>query len=182
MASLLCRAPRQSGLHRVALATVARPPCRSPPNDSCHTRHPDQLAASLMLRSPAGAVGVQVAVDSDTTLASPLTAAGEARRESRRTAEAALHHARRAKERTYPELGNSGRCRLVVLGIETGWGVVRRGCYLAPAHGPLPRPVCTPTTAECMHICLRASVVRPARLRCCLCLRDQPPFPAYVLN
>ena len=62
--------------------------------------------------------GVQVAVD--TTLASPLTAAGEPRRESRRTAGAALRHARRAKERTYPELCNSGRCRLVVLGIETG--------------------------------------------------------------
>ena len=62
--------------------------------------------------------GVQVAVD--TTLVSPLTAAGEPRRESRRTAGAALRHARRAKERTYPELCNSGRCRLVVLGIETG--------------------------------------------------------------
>ena len=31
-----------------------------------------------------------------------------------------------------------------------------------------------------MHICLRASVVRPARLRCCPCLRDQPPFPAAL--
>ena len=62
--------------------------------------------------------GVQVAVD--TTLVSPLAAAGEPRRESRRTAGAALRYARRAKERTYPELCNSGRCRLVVLGIETG--------------------------------------------------------------
>ena len=62
--------------------------------------------------------GVQVAVD--TTLVSPLTATGEPRREARRTAGAALRHARRAKERTYPELCNSGRCRLVVLGIETG--------------------------------------------------------------
>ena len=62
--------------------------------------------------------GVQVAVD--TTLVSPLTAAGEPRREGRRTAGAALRHARRAKERTYPELCNSGRCRLVVLGIEAG--------------------------------------------------------------
>ena len=62
--------------------------------------------------------GVQVAVD--TTLVSPLTANGEPRREARRTAGAALRHARRAKERTYPELCNSGRCRLVVLGIETG--------------------------------------------------------------
>ena len=55
-----------------------------------------------------------------------------------------------------------------------------RGCYFPPAHCPLPRPVCTPTTAECMHICLRASVVRPARLRCCPCLRDQPPFLAAL--
>ena len=46
---------------------------------------------------------VQVAVD--TTLVSPLTANGGPRREARRT---------------YPELCNSGRCRLVVLGIETG--------------------------------------------------------------
>ena len=31
-----------------------------------------------------------------------------------------LRHACRAKERTHPEICNSGRCRLVVLGIETG--------------------------------------------------------------
>ena len=49
-----------------------------------------------------------------------LTAAGEPRREGRRTAGAVLRHARRAKERTYPELCNSGRCRLVVLGRKTG--------------------------------------------------------------
>ena len=46
--------------------------------------------------------GVQVAVD--TTLVSPLTANGQPRREARRTAGAALRHARRAKERTYPHL------------------------------------------------------------------------------
>ena len=62
--------------------------------------------------------GVQVAVDS--TLVSPLTAAGKPRREGRRAAGAALRHACRAKERTHPEICNSGRCRLVVLGIETG--------------------------------------------------------------
>ena len=33
---------------------------------------------------------------------------------------AALHDARRSKERTYPELLNNRRCRLVVLGIEVG--------------------------------------------------------------
>ena len=51
--------------------------------------------------------GCQIAVD--TTLVSPLT------RESQ-----ALHDARRNKERVYPELTRGGRCRLVVLGIETG--------------------------------------------------------------
>ena len=35
-------------------------------------------------------------------------------------AAAALHDARRSKERTYPELLNNRRCRLVVLGIEVG--------------------------------------------------------------
>ena len=62
--------------------------------------------------------GAQLAVD--TTLVSPLTAAGAPRRAGGRTTGAALLAARRAKERTYPELCRSSRCRLTVLAIEVG--------------------------------------------------------------
>ena len=62
--------------------------------------------------------GVQLAVD--TTLVSPLDSVGQPRRHQRRTQGAALRTARRAKERTYPELLNSPRCRLVVLALEVG--------------------------------------------------------------
>ena len=57
---------------------------------------------------------------SDTTLVSPLTAAGEPRRRGGWYAAAALHTARRNKQRTYPELLASARCRLVVMGMEVG--------------------------------------------------------------
>ena len=56
----------------------------------------------------------------DTTLVSALDSAGQPRRHQRRTTGAALRVARRAKERTYLELLQSARCRLVVLGIEIG--------------------------------------------------------------
>ena len=62
--------------------------------------------------------GVQLAVD--TTLVSPLDASGAARRHQRQYQGAALRLARRAKERTYPELMRSQRCRLVVLALEVG--------------------------------------------------------------
>ena len=62
--------------------------------------------------------GSQLAVD--TTLVSPLTRTGEPRSRGGTYAGAALHDARRSKERTYPELLNNRRCRLVVLGIEVG--------------------------------------------------------------
>ena len=62
--------------------------------------------------------GAQLAVD--TTLVSALDSAGQARRHQRSTAGAALRIARKAKERTYPELLRSAQCRLVVLGIELG--------------------------------------------------------------
>ena len=58
--------------------------------------------------------GVQLAVD--TTLVSPLTAAGMPRRDSGHTAGAALCVAERAKARTYPKPASGRRCRLVVLG------------------------------------------------------------------
>ena len=62
--------------------------------------------------------GSQLAID--TTLVSPLTAAAEPRRRGGRYAAAALHTARQNKQRTYPELLASARCRLVVLGMEVG--------------------------------------------------------------
>ena len=62
--------------------------------------------------------GSQLAID--TTLVSPLTAAAEPRRRGGRYAAAALHTARQNKQRTYPELLGSARCRLVVLGMEVG--------------------------------------------------------------
>ena len=60
--------------------------------------------------------GSQLAID--TTLVSPLTSQAEPRRHQQTTAGAALRIARRAKERTYPELVGGGRARLVVVAIE----------------------------------------------------------------
>eukprot|EP00435_Cladocopium_sp_Y103_P009426 s3763_g2.t1 len=62
--------------------------------------------------------GAQLAID--TALVSPLTRDGQPRRRAGAFAGAALHAARRNKERTYPELVTSRRCRLIVLGIEAG--------------------------------------------------------------
>ena len=62
--------------------------------------------------------GSQLAVD--TTLVSPLTSAAEPRRRGGRFAGTALRAARQTKERTYPELVGSRRCRLVVLAMEDG--------------------------------------------------------------
>ena len=62
--------------------------------------------------------GAQLAVD--TTLVSPLTASSQPRRRQGNFAGAALTDARRSKERTYPELLQAQRCKLVVLGIEVG--------------------------------------------------------------
>ena len=66
--------------------------------------------------------GAQLAVD--TTIVSPLTAAGEARSRRDPARPVALLEARRRKEATYPELLASARCRLVVIGVEVGgrWG------------------------------------------------------------
>ena len=51
---------------------------------------------------------------------SPLTRATEPRSRAGRYAGAAVQDARRAKERTYPELLQTRRCKLVVLAIEVG--------------------------------------------------------------
>ena len=62
--------------------------------------------------------GQQLAVD--TTLVSPLSGSGQPCRRGGRVQGAALALARRRKERTYPELLRSERCRLVVLAVEVG--------------------------------------------------------------
>ena len=63
--------------------------------------------------------GMQLAVD--TTLVSALSSTGAPRRYQNRAEGAALRQARRAKERTYPELLRpDSRCRQVVLALEVG--------------------------------------------------------------
>ncbi len=62
--------------------------------------------------------GVQLAVD--TRLVSALDSQGRPRTQARSARGAALRIARRAKERTYPELLHAPRCRLVVLAFEIG--------------------------------------------------------------
>ena len=62
--------------------------------------------------------GVQLAVD--VTLRSVLTGEGEAHPGAADCDGAVLAQARHDKERTYPEIATSGRCKLVVMAIETG--------------------------------------------------------------
>ena len=62
--------------------------------------------------------GVQLAVD--ITLRSALSCDGQAHPHAADKDGAVLLQARRDKETTYPELASSGRCKLVVLAIETG--------------------------------------------------------------
>ena len=65
--------------------------------------------------------GAQLAVD--TALVSPLTpltSSGQPRRRAGQFTGAALQDARSSKERTYPELLRSRRCRLVVFALEIG--------------------------------------------------------------
>ena len=83
-----------------------------------HVQHIDDRRIEVIANGLPLWGGAQLAVD--TTLVSPLTRAGEPRRRAGRFAAAALHDARKAKERTYPELLRNSRCRLVVLGIEVG--------------------------------------------------------------
>ena len=62
--------------------------------------------------------GAQVAVDA--TLVSPLTRKGTARPRAHWQNGAALKDARKKKEKHYPELQHSRRCRLVTAGMEVG--------------------------------------------------------------
>ena len=62
--------------------------------------------------------GSQLAIDA--TLFAPPSSTGQPRRRGGQFAASALHDARRAKERTCPELRTARRCRLAVLAIEVG--------------------------------------------------------------
>ena len=62
--------------------------------------------------------GAQVAVDA--TLVSPLKRNGTARPRAHWQDGAALQDARKAKQRNYPELLRSRRCRLLTAGMEVG--------------------------------------------------------------
>ena len=78
--------------------------------------------------------GSQLAID--TTIVSPLTSQAAPRQRRGQYAGTALRDARRSKERTYPELVQPGRCRLVVFGVETGgrWSAEAAGFLRQLAH------------------------------------------------
>ena len=101
--------------------------------------------------------GVQLAID--TTLVSPLTRASEPRSRAGRYAGAAVQDARRAKERTYPELLQTRRCKLVVLAIEVGG---RPGSHNLPTvAGPSKSPHHPSPAQGLIHKCLDPPVVCP---------------------
>ena len=74
----------------------------------------------------------------DTTIVSPLTRQAAPRQHGGQYAGTALRDARRSKERTYPELVQPGRCRLVVFGVETGgrWSAAEPARALNPCAKP----------------------------------------------
>ena len=85
------------------------------------TRRTDERRIEVIANALPFWHGAQLAVD--TTLVSPLTASSQVRRSNSATAGAALRIARRSKARTYPELTQGGRARLVVFAMELG------GCW-----------------------------------------------------
>eukprot|EP00438_Fugacium_kawagutii_P035997 Skav228963 [mRNA] locus=scaffold671:28044:28988:+ [translate_table: standard] len=84
-----------------------------PTVDRMDNRRIEVIANGLPLHN-----GAQLAVD--TTLASPLTSTARPRQRRGDYTVAALAEARRAKERTYPELQRGGRCKLIVVALEVG--------------------------------------------------------------
>ena len=103
--------------------------------------------------------GVQLAVD--TTLVSPLTAAGAPRRARGCTTGAALRLARQAKERTYPELCRSARSRLTVLALEVGgrWSAEAAGFVRQLARCRARAPPATARSAATSAYALRWSAL-----------------------
>ena len=89
--------------------------------------------------------GAQLAVD--TTLVSPLSRNGEARRRAANHDGAALDAARKRKEDTYPELtGEDGRTRLVVLAAEVGGRWSAETAQFLCVSPKLERRVCLSTS------------------------------------
>ena len=99
------------------------------------------------------------------TLVSPATAAGFPRRSKDRTAGAALLTVRPAKERTYPELCRSNRCRLALPSWEGHWSAEAARCV---SQGPV--------TRRHPRVCVLLAV--PAPLLRCKLLRSQPDCPS----
>ena len=90
------------------------------------------IATGLPLRHGSHAI--------DTMLVSPLTGAAQPRRRSGQYAGATLHTSRQNKERTYPELAGSNRCRLVVLAMEVGGRWSPEAAIFPPAARPNESP------------------------------------------
>lgn len=136
------------------------------------SRHIEVLAQDL----PCFA-GAQLAVD--ITLRSALSCNGEAHPHAADRDGAVLVQARQDKETTYPELASSGRCKLVVLAIETGgrWSeeavhtmqqLAHAKAREAPSFMQFPVALMwerrwTRMLAVCCAVSFAASLVEPAR-------------------
>ena len=121
--------------------------------------------------------GAQLAVD--ITLRSALSCNGEAHLHAADHDGAVLVQARQDKETTYPELASSGRCKLVVLAIETGrrWSeeavhtmqqLAHARAREAPSFMQFPVALMwerrwTRMLAVCCAVSFAASLVEPAR-------------------
>ena len=101
---------------REAGATVRRDVKLRDMNTSVRAR--DERAIEVLAICLPIQQGAQLAVD--ITLRSALTVTGEPRSNGATTNGAALQSARHVEEAKYPELLEGDRCRLVVIGVETG--------------------------------------------------------------
>ena len=125
--------------------------------------------------------GAQVAVDT-TLVRRARPGAGS------RTAGAALLLARKAKERTYPELRHSARCKLVVLALELGgrWSheaanLVRRLARLRARAARHPGPAVVPFVCRwSSHLSFAAARAFAASLLLCHS-RPLPMWTAILL-
>ena len=120
--------------------------------------------------------GVQLAVD--ITLRSALSSEGEAHLDAADIDGAVLLKARADKETQHPELVRSGRCRLVVLAIETG-GRWRRTCPGAlaalPSKGARSSTVCAhPSVA---HVGAQMDTHACRHVTWCTTGGEAPPDP-----
>ena len=107
---------------------------------------------------------------------SALDFLGHPRRHQCSTAGAALRIARRAKERTYPEMLGSPRCRLVVLAVELGGRFSQEAAQFLRLLARS-RPGSSSATPSSSGCCLHAPMVCPP----CRQPRD-PRQPACAAN